>query len=470
MERNITSELMKWKSDPNKVGLIVEGARQVGKTYIIREFGKKNYEHFLELNFHDRDKCKIFSDDRSAQSIIDRLSYLFNDFKVVKGKSLLFLDEIQDCPEAIMAIKPLVNDGRLDVIASGSMLGIHYRAPRSYPLGYTHVIRLNPMTFDEYLIAIGFDRGIIENIGDHVKTRTPFDRNILESLNSHFRQYVQIGGMPQAVKTYITGKDMNSVFSIHEDIINDYRKDIVAYSDKKFVGEITNAFNLIPLQLSRESKRFRFNDISDDTVGRFERLKEPLFWISGSRFINVCFCLNSIEHPLNAHIEQDKFKNYMGDTGLLMQMYGEDTRDAISMNDYSVNKGAIAENVVLQMILACNHPVFYYTKNEEKTTDEKKGDSKPVRMEIDFITSLGSELVAIEVKSGKKRKAKSLKTLRETAYGKKVTRFIKFSEGNIHVDENGVEHYPMFCAAFVNSMYEPIVFERPVVDNDLFRK
>lgn len=472
MERKTTEAFEKWKNDPDKVGLLVEGPRQVGKTYIIREFGK-TYRNFLEINLHDDTELRsLFSNDITAKTVIEKIGIRFPDFRIVKGESLLFIDEIQDCPSAISAIKPLVDDGRLDVIASGSMLGLQFKGPHSYPVGYVSSIRMYPMTFEEYLMAKGLGAESIVSIRENISKKKPFDAFTLDTLNDYFREYMQVGGMPLAVSTSLDRtKQMSDVFGVQENILTAYRRDIISYAPADCVNDVSHLFDKIPAQLSRQSKRFRYRDISGNVPGRYESFKEPIDWVSNSKFVDVCISLRSIEHPLKSQCNHSKFKAYLSDTGLLMQMYGTDTRLAIMDKNMAVNEGAVTENMVLQMLSSSGRLVFYFDKNT--ASDEGDGENtivegeididesvgkplskeKNLRMEIDFITSFGADLVAIEVKSGKSRKAKSLMALKDTVYGKNVKRFIRLTYSNISVDEFGIEHYPLFCAAFTDAMF-----------------
>lgn len=439
MKRKILDRLMQWKSEKEKLGLIVSGPRQVGKTYAVRELGG-TYVSFLELNFYEHAEYKDYFFNCDAKRILNTLSIDFSDFRPSCGNTLLFLDEVQDCPEAISAMKFLVQDGTIDVIASGSLLGTHYRSPQSYPVGYVQEIDLGPMDFEEYLWAIGYDDDVTVTLREHVRNKEPFEPTTLRTFQALYRQYMLVGGMPAAVLKSIESPDFGPVSTMQQAIIDAYEKDIISYADRGIRTKALQAFSLIPQELSRSNKRFMFRDIEGRSNTGTREYEEPVDWLDGSGFVRMCRRVTSLENPLSKFTKNGSFKMYVMDTGLLIQMLGGRCRSAIAKDDISVNEGAIAENMVIQMLSACGLSPFYY--------------ERPGEIEIDFVTMIASDLVAIEVKSGKKRRARSLNKLKEDGTGKFVSRFVKFAEGNIEVDENGVEHYPLFCAAFTDSMSE----------------
>ncbi len=448
MERRIMSKLLRWKEHPNKKGLIISGARQVGKTYIARELGK-TYSSFLELNFIEDSKACDYFQTSDPRTILMNITMDHPEFKISGVKPLLFLDEIQKCPEAVTAMKFLSIDGKVDVIASGSLLGVNRNHPSSYPVGYVTEMELHPMDFEEYLWALGLSSEQTSIIRKHVREKQPFDPVLLKSLERRFREYMMVGGMPRVVEESIRSTDFSAVIEEQQDILRAYSHDIVAYSEKKHTLIIERAFNIIPEELARTNKRFRFKDIDGKHNIGLREYSEPIDWLEGSGMVNLCYRLNALEHPLQSHIKHNSFKLYLMDTGLLIQMMGNDTRIAIRNGDSGVNEGAIVENIVMQMLSACNLDAYYY---EEAGT-----------MELDFIVNIKGELMVIEVKSGKKHRSRSLlKLMADENKNRNVKRWIKLMDGNIGIDENGVEHYPHFCAAFADSMVDDndIVLDR----------
>ncbi len=440
MERKMMAVLEKWKDDPDKKALLVKGAGQVGKTYIIDAFGASHYKYYVKLDMKADTRLHDIFQTQDAESVIFRLTSVFREFHIEEGQSLVFIDEIQECPNAIMAMKPLVADGRLHIIGSGSMLGVQYKPPRSYPVGYVHEIEMHALDFEEYLWALGMSHDQTEDIRKHVSEKEPFDPYILRMLKDCYRQYLIIGSMPKPVSVSLEKNGLAPVFESQDDIINGYRKDMIAYTRGGIRINVQRMFELIPDELSRVNKRFYFKDIEDRNNVGIREYQEPVDWLDGSGYVNICYRLNSIERPLKSHGSSSIFKMYLMDTGLLVNMYGNSTEVAMSDDDTSVNEGAITENSVCEMLTKCGIRPFYY--------------EKPAEVEVDFIAEIGKDLCAIEVKSGKKRRAKSLKKLMALESGKNITRWIKFEYSNIMVTEDGVEHYPLFCAAFADSLSE----------------
>lgn len=437
LKRKITSELLRWKADVNKVGLLIKGARQVGKTYSVDEFGKNEYEHYLKLDMHDERNRAVFS-NISADNIVRRISILNPRFKIEKGRSLLFIDEIQLCPDAILAIKYLVTETEMDVIASGSMLGIDRNPPRSYPVGYVREICMYPLDFEEYLWAIGMSEETTSDIRAHVRDTIPFDPLILRTINEYFRQHLIIGGLPKVVSSSISTSTYAEAMDSLDAYISSCREDVYAYADRNVQNDVRKLFEIIPAELSRANKRLRFGDIDGKSNVGIREYREPVDWLKGACIVNLCYRIRSIERPLKMHIKESMFKMYLLDTGVLIRMLGQSTMEAIADDDISVNEGAIAENAVCSMLSKCGIEPYYY--------------EIPKELEIDFVVELGKDLCAIEVKSGRKRKARSLKKLMDMEQGRNVSRWIKFEYGNIMLTEDGVEHYPLFAVAFIDSI------------------
>ncbi len=432
MERKITALLQKWKDSGDETALMVKGARQVGKTYIIDEFGTSNYDYYLKIDLRDERIDDDFWAGKQTE-LIQRITLRYPEFRVVKGKSLLFLDEIQDCPAAISALKALSKDRTLDVICSGSFLGLYEKSPKRYSVGYVHEITMHPMDFEEYLWALGLSHEQTESIGRHVRERKPFDPPVLHTIESYYRQYLIVGGMPLPVLKSVTSVNAGDYMDAQDDIINGYEQDILAYAEDA-KDDVLKLLRLVPTELGKTNKRLRFKDIDNEENRGIREYREPIDWIEGSRFVTVCRRLSAIERPLRRNSRESMLKMYMVDTGLLVRMYGGGTVEAMMRKDLSINEGAIGENSVCQMLTACGIYPFYYEVDKE--------------VEVDFIAEIGSEIFAIEVKTGKKRRARSLKKMMEMDAGRNISRWVKFEYGNIMMTEDGVEHYPLFCAAF----------------------
>lgn len=501
MDRKMMDTLLAWRSASSKKGLVISGARQVGKTFIIDELGNNHYKHYLKLDFStNSDAKKIFEDNIDADSIFRKLMFRFPDFRIERGDSLLFLDEIQLCPDARSSIKPLVADGRVDVIASGSLIGtmglkrtdenglfweretwdnieigtiqedgqdtviIRKKDPddligetlsegkrRITPVGSEHVIRMYPMDFEEYLWALGLSRDQTTQIRRHISERMPFDGSTLDTLFTYYRQYVMIGGMPEAVRTTFENRsDGLSYMDIQRNIVNGYREDVLRYAPERIRIRTLKCMEAIPRRLGQTKKKFVYKDIENRENTGWREYMDPISWIDSAGIVSPCCNLSEPAMPLDGHTSRD-FKLYMGDTGLLLACMDNGVRMAFSNGDHSINRGGITENAVANMIERCGLNLFYFGRNkvlENNTTD---------RIEVDFIADFDGAIAAIEVKSGNSRRSSSLNKLRtDPRYSMyDISRFIKLEPSNIHVDENGVEHYPLFAAAFMDSMFTP---------------
>lgn len=451
MERKITALLQKWKDSGDETALMVKGARQVGKTYIIDEFGTSNYDYYLKIDLRDERIDDDFWAGKQTE-LIQRITLRHPEFRVVKGKSLLFLDEIQDCSAAISALKALSKDRTLDVICSGSFLGLYEKSPKRYPVGYVHEITMHPMDFEEYLWALGLSHEQTESIGRHVRERKPFDPPVLHTIESYYRQYLIVGGMPLPVLKSVTSVNAGDYMDAQDDIINGYEQDILAYAEDA-KDDVLKLLRLVPTELGKTNKRLRFKDIDNEENRGIREYREPIDWIEGSRFVTVCRRLSAIERPLRRNSRESMLKMYMVDTGLLVRMYGGGTVEAMMRKDLSINEGAIGENSVCQMLTACGIYPFYYEVDKE--------------VEVDFIAEIGSEIFAIEVKTGKKRRARSLKKMMEMDAGRNISRWVKFEYGNIMMTEDGVEQYPLFCAAFAGLLTSEAEVHLTRGDHDL---
>ncbi len=485
MKRKMMSELVAWKGDPNKHGLVITGSRQIGKTYIIDEFARANYRQYLRIDFSTKPYLKdIFKGDIDAGAVYYKLKLSFPDFSPKEGDSILFLDEIQLCPEAMFAIKPLVADGRCDIIASGSLLTVEGLRPGGgaepqggwdavnsiltnnehvSPMGYRSVKRMYALDFEEYLWALGISEDVTGLIRERIRTRTPLDETSLDALNRYFTRYLAIGGMPDVVRRTL-GEDVDwaGIDGECERIRMDYAFDVSRFAPSPIRARVKACIDSIPDQLGKDSRKFMYT-AAERTVGNglenpgLREYREPVQWIEGAGMASVCRNVSEPVLPLRSR-HDESLKMYYYDTGVLISAFqGSRPNDGLRLRvlrgDTEVNAGAIVENAVANMIEKCGFQLHYFERNRPISEDEP---AKRDRIEVDFIVDLGGDLSAVEVKSGKNRRAGSLKKLRtDPRYAMyPVKRFIKLENGNIRVDADGVEHYPIFAAAFMDSMYE----------------
>lgn len=435
LKRKVIDSLLDWADKPYSHVPLVVGARQIGKTYIIRKFLKETFDNIVEINFvTNPDYCKIFEGNLEIDNLVTEISVRVPGAKLIPGKTAIFLDEIQDCPDAKTAFKPFVEDGRFRVIASGSLLGIRQKQPRSIPVGFMEEIKMYPLDFEEFLWGLGISSDITKVIRNNIATKTPYSESILEMLERYFSLYMIIGGMPDAVKTYVNTKNILDVRRMQNIIITGYREDITKYAEESEKDKIYACFDSIPVHLSKESKKFSYKIIDEEFVPTYKTYESSINWMSNAAMVNLCYNLDGPNMPLHEHKNEKQFKMYMADTGLLTCILGINVAKSILSKDTHVNKGAVTENVVSQCLVSNGFDLYYF-----------KSDS----LEIDFIFTLGRSVAAAEIKSGNNKQSKSLDSFKNK-YG--VKRRMKFEMSNIFTDEKGIEHYPLFACSFVRDL------------------
>lgn len=446
LKRKAYGKLLEWKDRKHKC-LLVSGQRQVGKTYIIDRFGKENYEHYAYFDFNEIKELKlVFGGNLDVDSIIAGLSLYADNVEFVPGSTLIVLDEIQECPEARASLKYFTIDGRYDVIASGSMLGVKIPRKKSdsgeepmVPVGYEEHLNMCSLDFEEFLWANGISERTINDARASIHDRKPVTDAVLNRFSALFKDYMIVGGMPEAVDTFLTNHNFVEAGRVLGDLIKSCKKDINRYTEGADRIKTIECFESIPIQLAESNKKFMYSRINGgESRNTREKYGENLMWIKNAGYGNYCDALTTLALPLENNEMKHQFRVYMSDTGLLMHMYGRDAMKAIYSEDYSYNVGAIAENVVAECLVKSGYNPRFYKKN-----------GGPDMMELDFVTTLGSEIAVIEVKSGKKRTAPSLGKV-DRFY--KVGRRIIFERSNIYVDESGIEHYPLFASAFFDEL------------------
>lgn len=326
--------LINWKNTKESECLIIKGARQVGKTYIIREFGK-SYKNFIEINFLFQKSCvEAFNGDLNVDDILMSLSSKIKNAKFVKNETLIFLDEIQVCPNARAALKSFAIDGRYDVVASGSLLGLSFGQDTeikeeipSIPVGYEKEVNMLPMDFEEFLWAIGID---IEIIGSLEKYRDGHNRippTLNDAMSEYLRQYIVVGGMPAVVSKFVETKNISLVYDEQIKILNAYEDDVMKHATNTEKNKIKNCYISLPRQLAKENKKFQYSIVEKNSTSK--KYKNSLLWLRDVGLINICYNVTNPEFPLIAYEEEDYFKAYLNDTGLLTAMYGFDMKSAI---------------------------------------------------------------------------------------------------------------------------------------------
>ncbi len=440
MERKVTEILQKWKESHNRA-LVLEGPRQIGKTYIMKEFAKLYpCSEYIDLE-QDLPLRMIFEETGNADSIYEELSYRGIKFEFDKGKPLLILDEIQSCPSAYSALKTLAADGRCDILASGSLLGIQLSdTDRLSPMGYVQYVKMEPMDFEEFLWAMGIERNLTEKLRLTLNSAEEIGKSARSAITDYFRKFMTVGGMPAAVLKYADTRDYNEVREIHASIYRVIESDALKYSDRKDRLKILSCLESIPRQLSKENKSFVYKDI-EKTAGAGKReYGSAIDWLYRAGLINICYNLKDICEPLPQMERPESFKIYMKDSGLLTYMLGIESASAIESGNTYVNRGAVMESCIAQALICNGYVIHFYSKQNST-------------LEMDFILNYKNKITALEIKSGKQKKSKSLTMMVSGQYN--VGYGIKVSDAPVSIDELGILHLPLFGPCF----FDPPVFE-----------
>lgn len=431
LKRAIYDKLIRWKESQNRRALCIIGARQTGKTTIIREFGKKNYKYFVEINFvTDKDAEKIFDDSLDADTIIENLT-AFKMQKMEPGETLVFLDEIQECPNARSAIKFLVEDGRFDYIESGSLLGVRHREVRSYPVGFEEICYMYPMSFEEFIIANGVQESTLEMLDSCCRTESEVSQSVHDTMLKLFYTYIVVGGMPAAVQTYITTHDIGKVVNIQREILELYRLDISKYAEGNDKIKIRAIFDSIPSQLDDKNRRFFLSKV--DKNGRQNRYENSFLWLSDAGVALPSYNVTEPQPPLQLNEKRNIFKLFMNDTGLLCAACMKNIQFDILQGNVAVNMGSILENLFAQAIKCNGFSLNYYES-------KKYG-------EIDFVVQNGMMIDLIEIKSGNDyTKHPALDNMMKTdnwSFGEKIV----FCKGNIR-KQGEILYLPWYMIMF----------------------
>lgn len=414
----------------SKTALLIEGARQIGKTFSIRQFGKK-FKTYIEINFIEQPEAiSLFKDLSNTKDLLARLS-LFTKQKLIKRDTLIFFDEVQICPEVITYIKFLVDEGSYNYILSGSLLGIEINDLRSVPVGYLTIKRMFPLTFREFALNLGLNSSILENLETSFKEKKPVDDFIHKKMMELFRVYLVVGGMPAAVNRYIETNNLNEVIDIQNQIVNLYKKDITQY-DKNNKLAIAQIFELIAPQLNSQNKRFIIKDIKSGV--KFDRYENSFLWLKDAGVALPVYNVETPKIPLKLSKSRSLFKLFMNDVGLLASEYSQGIQLKIISGDDKLNYGAIFENYIAQELTACEHDLYYYN-------NKKRG-------ELDFLIEYDGEVLPIEVKSGKDYKVhRALSNIMDCGEFN-LNRALIFNNSNLKV-EGKLTYAPIYMAMFL---------------------
>ena len=431
LKRKIDDFLLKWKADNDRKPLIVKGCRQIGKTESIRHFAKvAGYDSFIEINFVKDEKYKkIIVDGYTVSAIIKNISLLDPSKRFIDGKTLIFFDEITEFPDIATSLKFFKEDGRFDVICSGSMLGVNYKTIESNSVGYKTDYEMYSLDFEEFLWAKGYKEDVIEDMLLHMKTFTPFNELEMSVYHGIFLDYVVLGGMPAVVKDYIQKGTFEGSLDTQHQLIADYKEDIRKYAQGVYQTRILNVFNSIASQLAKENKKFQISKVEKNA--RFRDYRGCAEWLVDAGIVNACYCLNDVELPLSGNCDTDKFKLYFCDTGLLVSLLDEESQEDLRANkNLGVYKGALYENIVSEALVKTGYKLYYY-KKENATLEE------------DFFIRSANNLIPVEVKAQGGR-SKSLRTLISSDKYSDIAYGFKLSANNIGYSEQ-IYTFPYFC-------------------------
>ena len=429
MERKIIKDLIKWKESKNRKPLIIHGARQVGKTYIIKKFGKENYDNLIYVNFEtNQEFSSQISDTIDAKYIINKLELFYGE-KIVPGKTLIFFDEIQANERALTSLKYFCEETpEYHIIAAGSLLGIAInREQYSFPVGKVQMLDMYPLSFKEFLIAIGREN-LIEEIQKHFENNERMDKDIHELCLKLYRTYLIVGGMPEVVETYLTEQKIISTIDVQAEILSSYERDMTKYANNSLSNRIISAFDSIPVQLAKDNQKFQYKVISKG--GTSSIFGEAILWLKNSGIVNQVYKVKP-ELPLEMHKDLSSFKLYMSDVGLFVNkarypLYQIDLSQTPSM----IAMGPLTEHYVANELRISRYETYYW---------ESEG-----KAELDFMIQKDMDIVPIEVKSSLHTKSRSLDLYMKT-YNPRYA--IRISEKNFGFENNikSVPLYAVFC-------------------------
>ncbi len=366
--------------------LIVKGARQVGKTASILQFASDNYKNVVAINFVLQQRYKtIFEEGYEVDSIIRNISIIDPSITIEPGNTLIFFDEMQDCPNCATSLKAFKIDGRYDIICSGSLMGINYNEIESNSVGYKEDFTMHSMDFEEFLWAKGYNDDFIESIYKSMASLTPLTAVEMDVLGGLFREYMTIGGMPAVVSRFVTSGNYSGTLKMQRQLLLDYEEDITKYAQGLDKGKIKNVYSHISVFLGQDNKKFQISKIAHNARNR--EYVGTIEWLRDAGIVNVCYCLAQVSLPLKGNYDPKSYKIYYKDTGLLVASLDEESQDDMRVNkNYDTYKGAIYENVVGDMLVKQGYDLYFY-RNEKST------------LEMDFFIRDSRSLIPVEVKA-----------------------------------------------------------------------
>ena len=386
LKRKIDDFLINWKNSSSKLPLIVKGARQIGKTNAIRNFGNNNYKTFIEINFALQPQFKtIFEEGFEVDNIIKNITLKMPELELNEHNTLIFFDEMQDCVSTATSLKAFREDGRYDVICSGSLMGINYKEIESNSVGNKEDYIMKSLDFEEFLWAKGYSNEQIDDLYKHMLDLKPLSNMQYDVMMSNFKEYMIVGGMPAIVSQFVQNKNFSGILRMQQQILLDYEEDITKYAGGLDKTKILNCYRKIPVFLGNKNKKFQISKIADGARNR--EYVGVVEWLSNAGIVNISYAMEQASLPLKGNYNPDNYRLYFADTGLLIgsldEEVQEDLRNNENMNTY---KGALYENIVSDMLVKEGYNLYFY-----------KDDSK--KIEMDFMVRDKNSLIPIEVKA-----------------------------------------------------------------------
>lgn len=429
MERFIIGELIAWKNSADRKPMVLKGARQVGKTWLMQEFGKRCYRNTVYFNFDEEDALKsIFEGNKNPARIIELLSMISGE-KILPGETLLIFDEVQECPEALNSLKYFNEKANeYHIVAAGSLLGTLLAQPKSYPVGKVNLLTVAPLGFSEFVLAC--DEGLYRYYAS-IRKGQEIEEIFHKRLMELYHYYLIIGGMPECVSSWLQHKDPEKVLQIQRELIEIYESDFSKHNGKVNSGRLLMVFRSIVSQLAKENEKFVYGAVREG--GRARDFEEAIEWLVSAGMLNRVYNVSKPEHPLPAFDKLDSFKLYLFDTGLLKCMAGIDNGAILLKSDFQF-KGPLTENFVLQQLKAQFEvaPRYYSTRYGE----------------IDFLLQNGQEIIPVEVKGGKD---KSAPTFKKYIAEKAPVAALRFSE-MAYVKNGAITNLPLYLAGTVKNV------------------
>ena len=449
LKRKIESVLAEWRNSESKKPLVIKGIRQCGKTYIVRKFAEENYESVIYMNFIlEPDKKTAFIGNMDVDTIILNLSALIPGSRFINGKTCIILDEIQECREARTALKSFQIDGRFDIIATGSLLGVRgygksgknaENGQDSIPVGYETVVEMYPLDFEEFLWANGMNDKVIDSVKSCFEKETAVPEGIHNVMMELLYRYVIVGGLPEVVNKFLETKNIELIYQVQRNLIAEYEEDMIKYADDADKARIRECFESIPKQLARENKKFQYSVVRKG--GRSSQYIGSIQWLEDAGLVRRCYNTQITELPLKGNSIKDCFKLYTTDIGLLVAMLDYGTQADILRGNLLGYKGAIFENLMADFLCKSGQKLYYFQKESG--------------LELDFLVRYKGECVVLEVKA-KSGKAKSLKTVLKNKNVYHVNHAIKLGKYNVGRKEE-VFTIPLYMGFLIKDKLADII-------------